>query len=651
MKLVNELKGVGPATSKILNEHNIYTVSDLLYNFPKKYESFKEDSLLFAVDKTDVTTTGIVASNPRVINHRGTLKSLQFELLVENELYKVVAFRREYLKDQLKENMEIQVKGRFEKRKKTITASKIHLTPLKREYLSVYGIEGIYDSKMRQLVGQVLFDRHVTINETLPKSLLKRQRLVNRYEMIYSLHFPKDDVRLKNALKRIKYEEALAFQLKILERKVLEDSLYKEPKEYDLEKVKDFISTIPYELTDDQKEAVNDIFRDFKNDYAVKRLIQGDVGSGKTIVVAIAIYGAKTAGFQSAIMAPTEVLANQHYEYFVKSFPQIKTCLLTGSTKNKEELKEKIKNNEYDLVVGTHALITDDTKFSNLGFVVIDEQHRFGVLARKKLEDKGNPDISYLTATPIPRTLAIVVFGDMEISNIKQMPEGRLPIITKYFTTSQEDSVFEHVKKELDDNRQAYFVAPAIDSDHRGETVLNLYERVKEKFDNPIFLLHGKMTSNEKQEAMEQFNNTPGSILISTTVVEVGLDVKNATMMVIFDGKYFGLSQLHQLRGRVGRSDVQSYCYVISDDADIERLQIFERTIDGFLLSEYDLDNRGPGEFLGVRQSGIIDFEFASLTEDFNLFIAAKKDAAYLLSNEKDYNYYKAQNNKRNNNL
>lgn len=644
MEPIGNIKGVGEKTKEILNKNGIYTASDIVFNFPKKYESFKEDSLLFAVDKTDVTTTGLVESVPVVVNHRGSLKSLRFNLLVENEVYKIIAFRREFLKEKLKENMLIQIKGRFNKKRKEINASRIILKPIKNEVKAVYDIEGLYDSNINKIVKTIFSERLIKIDETLPLSLRKKQQLIDRYKMIYNLHFPVNEKQLYAAKKRLKYEEALAFQFNVLNEKQKADSIYKKRKNYDLPKIKEFIKTIPYELTNDQKEAVNDIFRDFSKSFSVKRLIQGDVGSGKTVVVAIGIYGAKTAGFQSAIMAPTEVLANQHYYNFKKDYPEIKTCLLTGSTKNKDKLKEKIINNEYDLIIGTHALITDDTEFNNLGFVVIDEQHRFGVVAREKLEAKGNPDICYLTATPIPRTLAIVVFGDMEISNIYEKPEGRLPVITKYFTTSQEQSVFEHVKKELKNGNQAYFVAPAILSEYRGESVLNLYQRVSEIFTEPIFVLHGQMASLEKESIMENFNKTKGAILISTTVVEVGLDIKDATMMVIFDGKYFGLSQLHQLRGRVGRSDKQSYCYVISDEADIERLQMFEKINDGFLLSEYDLENRGPGELLGVKQSGMIDFKYLDIKNDFNLLLETKKDANYLFTNENDYNYYLIQN-------
>ncbi|NLN51109.1 MAG: ATP-dependent DNA helicase RecG [Acholeplasmataceae bacterium] len=639
MKSIRSLPGVGEKTEQTLNAQGIYTINDLVFNFPKRYESFKEDSLLLAVDKTNVTVTGIVATVPIVINHRGTLKSLQFKILVENQLFQVIAYRREYLQASLKEGMTIQVKGRFEKKRQRITASQIMLKPIKSEHKAVYGIEGIYDSIISKIIRAAFNTYQIEIAEVLPRNLLTKYKFTSRFKMVYDLHFPYDTNTLDKAQERLKYEEAFNFQLKIMKEKLLSERTVKTPKSYNLAKVKQFITTIPYELTSDQKAAVNDIFTDFKQTFAVKRLVQGDVGSGKTVVVAIAIYGAKTAGFQSAIMAPTEVLAQQHFELFQTNYPLIKSVLLTSSTKNKEAVKQQIVNNEYDLIIGTHALITDDTVFHNLGFVVIDEQHRFGVIAREKLETKGNPDICYLTATPIPRTLAIVIFGDMEISNIYQMPEGRLPVITKYFTKSQEQSVFEHVKKELKENRQVYFVAPAIESEHRGESVINLYNRAQEIFEEPIFMLHGKMSGAEKQQTMEEFNNTKGSILVSTTVVEVGLDIKDATMMVIFDGKYFGLSQLHQLRGRVGRSDIQSYCYVISDDIDIERLQIFEKTLDGFLLSEYDLANRGPGEFLGVKQSGMIDFKYANIETDFKIFMNAKDDALKLLKSQSHYSF------------
>lgn len=638
MYKIQDVPYVGPKTLSILYNEGIFTPLDMLFRFPKKYESFKEESLLFAVDKTHVTTRGIVSSMPKVVHHRYPLKSLQFNLLVDHENYKIIAYRREFLVDQIKENQEIQVKGQFFKKRKTINASQIILKPIESELKPIYAIEGLYDSNISKIIRNIYSNQMANIYETLPKSLINKRQLVDRYDMVYALHFPTPET-LKKAQFRLKYEEALQFQMKVMQDKVENEKIKKTPKLYDLDKVKAFIAKIPYQLTSDQKEAVNDIFKDFKKDYPVKRLIQGDVGSGKTVVVGIAIYGAKTAGYQSAFMAPTEILAQQHYQTFKQMFPNLSIELLTSSTKDKQTIKDNIKAGLIDLVIGTHALITDDTVFANLGFVIIDEQHRFGVLARETLASKGISDICYLTATPIPRTLAIVLFGDMEISNIIEMPEGRKKVITNYFKNSQRDSVFNHVLKELELGHNAYFVAPSIESELRGESVYSIYEDIKDQFKH-VFVLHGRMSGAEKQAIMADFNQTRGAVLVSTTVVEVGLDIKHATMMVIFDGEYFGLAQLHQLRGRVGRSDQQSYCYVLSDETNIERLEIFAKEDSGFTLSEYDLSNRGPGEFLGVRQSGVIDFKHTDIAADFELFLMAKTDALTLLKTPTALRYY-----------
>lgn len=631
-----DVKGVGKALEIQFNAHGIYTPYDLLMRFPVKYQSFEEDSLLLAVDKTEVTVNGLVIDIPKIVNHRGNLKSLHFNLLVDNEKIKVVAFRREYLKDALTENLSITVKGRFEKKKKLITASAILLKPLTSTFKPLYNLDPIYDSVVSKIVKNILDQGLVDIYETLPNKLIHDEGLISREQLIHKIHQPNSDSDIKEAYYRLKYEEALLFQYKMMSQKLLLEKDSKPIKHYQLDRVKSFIETIPYELTQDQKDAVNDIFRDFKKPYPTKRLIQGDVGSGKTIVVAIGIMGAKTSGYQSALMAPTEILAEQHYQYFKSMFKDLNVALLTGSTKNKPFLKAQILRGEVDLVIGTHALVTDDVVFHDLGFVVIDEQHRFGVETRESLNNKGIADIVYLTATPIPRTLAIVLFGDMDVSIIKEKPMGRKEIQTRYFQKSQEQAVFEHVKKELDQGHQAFFIAPSIDATDRGETVIGLYQRVQATFSSyDVFMLHGKMSTQEKNDVIDQFYHSKGAILVSTTVVEVGIDMPSATMMVIFDGEYFGLSQLHQLRGRVGRSDLQSHCYVISDESDIERLSFFSKTNDGFLLSEYDLSKRGPGEFLGVRQSGLIRFEYADIGTDFDLFLKVKEAALWILKNDK----------------
>ncbi|MDY0210406.1 MAG: ATP-dependent DNA helicase RecG [Acholeplasma sp.] len=632
MTNIVDVKGVGKQLKIQFNLNGIFTTYDLLTRYPKKYESFEEDSLLLAVDKTNITVKGLVVSIPKVVNHRGTLKSLHFSLLVNHEIVKVVAYRRDYLKDQLLENMEVTVKGKIEKKKRLITAQQILLKPIESELKPIYGLEGIYDSVVLKTIKQILNESQVDIYETLPPHLIVKHHLPNRKDMIKNLHLPESLEDINRSYTRLKYEEALQFQYQLMSQKLLLENDSKPVKQYDLNLVKAFIKEIPFELTKDQKDAVNDIYRDFKKPYPTKRLIQGDVGSGKTIVVGIAVMGAKSSGFQSALMAPTEILAEQHYQFFKQTFKHMKVALLTGSTKDKKTLKSEIKRGELDFIIGTHALVEDDVVFKNLGFVIIDEQHRFGVETRETLKDKGNADVVYLTATPIPRTLAIVLFGDMEVSTIREKPLGRKEIITRYFSNSQEHAIFEHVKKELNQGHKAYFIAPSIDAIDRGETVLNLYERVSSVFkDNEVYLIHGKLSSAEKNQTLEAFAQSKGAILVSTTVVEVGLDVKEATIMVIFDGQYFGLSQLHQLRGRVGRSDIQSYCYVLSSESDIERLSLFSKTTDGFLLSEYDLKQRGPGEFLGVRQSGMLKFTYASIADDFDLFLKAKQDALMIL--------------------
>lgn len=642
MTNIIQVKGVGKQLQLELNHNGIFTTYDLVTRYPKKYESFTEDSLLLAVDKSIITVKGTLVSIPKIVNHRGSLKSLHFELLVEHEIVKVVAFRREYLKDQLIENMELTVKGKFEKKKKLITASQILTKKMETEFKPVYGLEGIYDTVVSKIISNIFAYQQVDIYETLPPQLIEKHHLINRKDMIELIHKPKSEQDIKKCYTRLKYEEALAFQYDLMRQRLELENDSKAIKHYDLSQVKSFIKDIPFELTQDQKDAVNDIFRDFKKPHPTKRLIQGDVGSGKTIVVGIAVMGAKTSGFQSALMAPTELLAFQHYEFFKSTFKDMKVGLLTGSTKDKKQLKEDLKAGKIDFLIGTHALVEQDVVFHNLGFVIIDEQHRFGVETRETLKDKGNADVVYLTATPIPRTLAIVLFGDMEISVIKEKPQGRKEIITRYFSGTQEHAVFEHVKKELNLGHKAYFIAPSIDALERGETVLSLYERASAVFkEHDVYLLHGKLSSKEKNDTLDSFANSKGGILVSTTVVEVGLDIKDATMMVIFDGEYFGLSQLHQLRGRVGRSDLQSYCYVLSKDSDIERLSLFSKTTDGFMLSEYDLKQRGPGEFLGVRQSGILRFDYANITDDFDLFTKAKLDAYTILKTKILDSYYR----------
>ena len=412
--------------------------------------------------------------------------------------------------------------------------------------------------------------------------------------------------------------------------------------DYDISKVKQFINRLPFELTDAQKASVNEIFRDLKAPIRMHRLLQGDVGSGKTVVAAICMYALKTAGYQSALMVPTEILAEQHAESLMELFGDtMNVALLTGSVKGKKRriLLEQLENGSIDCLIGTHALIQDDVVFENVGLVITDEQHRFGVNQRQMLREKGAmTNVLFMTATPIPRTLAISVFGEMDVSSIKQLPKGRKSIITSWAKHEQYEQVLAQMTSELRKGRQAYVICPLIESSEHLEDVQNvvaLYESLQQYYGaDKVGLLHGKLTPDEKDDVMQRFSDKEIDILVSTTVVEVGVNVPNATFMMIYDADRFGLSTLHQLRGRVGRSEHQSYCVLIASpktETGIERMTIMTQTSDGFELSERDLEMRGPGDFFGVKQSGLPDFLVANVVEDYRMLEVARDEAAELI--------------------
>ncbi|MBU1020788.1 MAG: ATP-dependent DNA helicase RecG [Firmicutes bacterium] len=418
-------------------------------------------------------------------------------------------------------------------------------------------------------------------------------------------------------------------------------------KKYDKALIQEFISSLPFELTDDQKQATNEIVKDILSRFVMNRLLQGDTGSGKTVVAAITILAVLSSGFQVALMAPTEILAQQHYESFKKYFEKYDYSIvyLSGklSVSERKSCLEIVRDNPKTLIIGTHALFSDDVRYNNLGYVITDEQHRFGVNQRKKLREKGfNPDVLYMSATPIPRTLAISLFGDMDITTIKERPKERIKVETKLFNNSQLDLVYLLIDEELKNNHQVYVVTPLI---LESETLdlsnaQKVFQDLKKRFSNyQIGLLHSKVSAEEKDSVMNKFKHNEVNLLVSTTVIEVGVDVPNATLMVVLDSHRFGLSQLHQLRGRVGRSNLKSYCILVYSDTleSKERLEILERTDDGFLLSEEDLRLRGPGDFFGMRQSGDLKFQKASLVEDVKILEIAKNDALEILMNKDAY--------------
>lgn len=625
---LEQIKGVGPQILKILRNKGIWSTYDLVLNYPRSYEDFSITSLDRAQDMDVITVQATISSDLKFQRFTKTERII-FDAKVFGDTLEIVVFGRGYLMKQLQKNDEVVIKGVFHLYKEQIVASSIMKLDKKVPIKPAYGIDGIYDRTLTNIVQTIFDEKWVNIYETIPKEFIDHYKLPSRLESYRMLHLPKSIEEVQQAERRFKYEEAFNLQLRLVSKQPGRNP--RPPKAYDIHQVKDLINRLSYELTQDQKDAVNDIFRDFKKPYASYRLIQGDVGSGKTIVTLIAVYAVITAGEQVSFMAPTELLANQHYQYFTSILKDSKIALLTGKTKNKDEMKKKIKNHEYDLVIGTHALIEKDVEFSNLGFVVIDEQHKFGVNTREDLIIKAkSKDVLYLTATPIPRTLAMVAFGESHVSMIKEKPKNRLPVETIYIQKSEIKQLYESIQFAINRKEHVYLVVPAITSDKVTDNIETVYEEIKSRFDCMLFVLHGKLTPEEKDKVMESFVYTPGSILLATTMIEVGIDIPTATLIGIYAAESFGLSQLHQLRGRVGRGDLQSACYLISEKEDVERLELLSKINDGFTLSEYDLIARGPGDFLGVDQSGYLKFDFLDILTDYPILIEAQKNVVSL---------------------
>ena len=483
--------------------------------------------------------------------------------------------------------------------------------------------------------------------EKLPEYLIEKYNLLSKYEAIAEIHNPTDVTLLKKARQRLKYEELFFYLLKInyLKEKINNDELAIS-REIDQKKIDKLIDTLPYELTEDQKTSLAEILNDMSSKKRMNRLLQGDVGSGKTIIALISTYANYLSKYQTAIMAPTEILATQHYSEAKKVFKNIKMniALLTSSTKQKEKTKilKELENGEIDLIIGTQSLIQENIKFKNLGLVITDEQHRFGVNQRKEFKNKGiSPDVLSMSATPIPRTYALTVYGDMEVSSIKTKPIGRKEVITYSKKERDIPNVLELMKKEIVGKHQIYVIAPMIENDNEdSESVTDLEEKMNKAFGKiaKIASIHGKLDPKEKNDIMTKYEKGEIDILISTTVIEVGVNVPNATMIVIFDANYFGLSTIHQLRGRVGRSDIQSYCILLSKDNQ-ERLKFLETCSDGFEISEYDFKNRGEGDLFGLRQSGEIGLKLANVKKDFQMLLKAKDDAIEFLENPNKETY------------
>ena len=572
-KSVLELKGVGEKVAEKLATIGINGINDVLFHLPSSYTDQSVVDLNQADNGANITVEGTVKTEPQIAFFRKGKSRLTFFMDANGIYVKVTFFNQPYLKKNIVNGEFIRLYGKFNRHRLEINGQKLIYDASGGMYVK-YPLAGVMQSKTFQKIVSSAFEV-ATFNIDIAEDLRAKYKLMPIKDALYEMHFPSSQESTDLARRTIKFFELYKYQLMIMEKRQLERIRSERfIVDYDIQRLKGFIDTLPFELTNDQKMSVNDICRDLKQNISMHRLLQGDVGSGKTIVAGICVYAVKTIGEQSAVMVPTEVLANQHYQSFLDTFKdRLVIEKLTGSTKPKEkrEILERLKNGEIDLIVGTHALFEDDVVFNKLSFTIIDEQHRFGVKQRQRLNDKAyRKNVLYMTATPIPRTLSITTYGDMDVSLIKEMPAGRIPIETSWRRFNEIDDVLNSVKAEVDKGHSAYIVAPLIEESETLDlkNVYEIYSVFEEKFgDDEVILVHGRMKAEEKNAAMAAFESLEKPILVSTTVIEVGINVPNATSIVIFNAERFGLSTLHQLRGRVGRSDKKSYCVLISDAA------------------------------------------------------------------------------------
>lgn len=640
------LPGVGPKSAEKFAKLGIETLQDLLLYFPFRYEDFQSKQVLDLEDGEKAVISGIVATPANVQYYGFKRNRLRFSIKQGEVILAVNFFNQPYLADKVEVGANIVVFGKWDKAKASLTGMKL-LAQVEDDLQPVYRVaQGISQTSLIRLI-KTAFDQglDLLIEENLPQVLLERYQLLSRADAVRAMHFPKDLAEYKQALRRVKFEELFYFQMQLqvlkMETKDVSNGLVLDWQEEQLQEKK---SQLPFPLTGAQERALAEILSDLKSPAHMNRLLQGDVGSGKTVVAGLAMYAVHTAGYQSALMVPTEILAEQHFESLSQLFPDLKLALLTGSMKaaERKETLLAIELGQVDMVIGTHALIQDGVQYHRLGLVIVDEQHRFGVAQRRILREKGdNPDVLMMTATPIPRTLAITAFGDMDVSIIDQMPAGRKPIITRWVKHEQLEVVLDWIKKELVKGAQVYFISPLIEESEALDlkNAIDLEEELQAYFggDARVSLLHGKMKSDEKEAIMQDFKNKEVDILVSTTVIEVGVNVPNATIMVIMDADRFGLSQLHQLRGRVGRGDKQSYAVLVANpktESGKKRMKIMTETTDGFVLAEEDLKMRGSGEIFGTRQSGIPEFQVADIVEDYPILEEARKVASQIVQNK-----------------
>ena len=624
--------------------------NDILSFYPFRYEEYEITPYDSFVEGSQVVFEAEVISAPTTFR-KGSLSISRFKVLLDDNELLITIFNRPWIRN-IHINDRVTIIGKYDGFNK-VTAFNYYEkdASLVTGIVPTYSIkDGISQNDIKRLI-KYTYDKCINeLDDNLPIDLINSHGLISYAQAIENIHYPKNKNMLAKSISRLKYEEFLRFYVALDILKGNSDTVLKDKKVFDIDKINKFINSFNYELTTDQIKAKDDILNDLASSKIMYRLIQGDVGCGKTAVSMIGLYANYLAGYQGALMAPTEILAKQHYETLstaLKTFG-VNVGILYSAMDNEKQVKQDISNGYYDIIVGTHALFSEDVNYKNLGLVIADEQHRFGVKQRKALKDKGNNcDFILMSATPIPRTLASSIYGDMDISTIESMPIGRKGCKTYLIKKNSVVSILDDIKSKLNEGRQIYIIAAAIDKsdNYKAKDVNGLYNSLKEEL-KPynVYLLHGKLSSEEKDDVMNKFNNNELQVLVSTTVVEVGVNVKNATMMIIYDADRFGLSQLHQLRGRIQRGNYEGTCFLLTDSKDETvhtRLQTLVDSNDGFKISYEDLKLRGPGDILGTRQSGLPAFILGNLIEDTRFVEAAKEDAHNICQNLDKLEYKK----------
>ena len=647
---LSKVTGIGTKNISLLNSVGIYDVTDLLSYYPYRYQIDKINNINDVKSNESVIIEGIVDSVPIVRFFAAKKNILSFRLYTSNKLINVSIYNRAFMKRNITPGKTITILGKYDEKKNTLVANNIILSKIEDNKIeSIYHLtNGLNNKTLSKLIKNAL-DMNIETVDYIPDYLNERYGFINKMDAIRKIHFPIDLQEIKEAKLKLIYEELFLFMLKINYLKYLKTTdTKKEPKQCNKLDVQNYINTLPFELTKDQITAVKEIYNDLTSNKRMNRLICGDVGSGKTIVGIISAYITYLSGYQTALMAPTEILATQHYENVKKllSNTNMNIALLLGTTKKKEKetIYKDLKNGKIDLLIGTHALLSDKVSFKNLGLVITDEQHRFGVTQRESLRNKGSlPDILYMSATPIPRTYALTIYGDMDISLIKTKPSGRKEIKTIIKDEKEIKNVLYLMLEELKKNHQIYVVSPLIEENETLDLtpVTELKTKMELAFNNKvkIGLLHGKLTKEEKETVMNDFISGKTKVLVSTTVIEVGVDNPNATMMVIFNAERFGLATLHQLRGRIGRNTLESTCILIGSEKN-ERLSVLASSSDGFYITEKDYEMRKEGDIFGVRQSGDMSFKIADIKRDFKVLMRAKEDSLEFLE-KNDKNIFK----------